>query len=169
MGGLWHGGTITFLGNIFMPFHNLFLGLCTDLDRSTFLVGVVLRQCGRARRRLSCVSSPLVRILLRFLDLSFKTDSPSGAGRGTYPHTLLQFVTLLLNFSFQCDPNGFSCWIATAFIHFILFWTLTWSDISWCNLTPACFLGLLPLLPQIIVWAAAIRVSNRSDKDTNTS
>ena len=66
---------------------------------------------------------------------------------------------ILLNFSFQHDPHGFSCWIATAFIHFIFFWTLTWSDISWCNLTPICFLGLLLLIPQIIVWAAAHRVS----------
>ena len=78
------------------PFHNFFQGLCTELDGSTFLVGALLCQCGSAGRHLPCVSSPLVRLLLRLLGRSIKTDPPSGVGRGVYPHFVPQFVAELL-------------------------------------------------------------------------
>ena len=81
----------------------------------------------------------------------------------------------LLSFYFQFQASGFFCWIVTAFIHFVVFCILTlqtcyvsslrrpamveFQPWQFCGCwTPASFLWLLLLIPQIIVWAAANRV-----------
>ena len=95
-------------------------GPCTGPDGMD-----ILCECGNAK---VVLSSPLVWLFLLLLDHSSKTLSPSGVGGGRFSYDLLW------NFSFQLRASGFFYWIVTAFLHFVVFWTLTWSNVvSWCN------------------------------------
>ena len=144
-------------------------GICTGLDGSVFHFGDFLFACVGWSDGLS---SSHVWLFLLLLGYSIKTYSPSGAGKGKLIYLLRRS---LLNFYFQFQASGFFCWIVTAFIHFVVFCILTlqtcyvsslrrpamveFQPWQFCGCwTPASFLWLLLLIPQIIVWAAANRV-----------
>ena len=67
----------------------------------------------------------------------------------------------LLNFSFQLRASGFFYWIVTAFLHFVVFWSLTWSNVvSWCKeLQNLIFRSLAPRAPTPVSWLVGASVS----------